>query len=156
MSPVFEQFGNRAQRILVLAQEEARQLGHAHVGPEHLLLGLLAGTEGTAAVVLKTAGATLSRTRSAVGDAVGPIRHPPVATPPLTPHSTKVLELALRLALQHGHPTVETADVLLGIIEQRDGLVMEVLTSVGVDPADVRREVLATLVAPTAHPAEPL
>ncbi|WP_250002912.1 ATP-dependent Clp protease ATP-binding subunit [Actinoplanes sp. M2I2] len=148
---MFERFTDRARRVVVLAQEEARLLNHSYIGTEHLLLGLLHEGEGVAAKALQTAGVTLPAVRTRVEDKVGLGASSPGGHMPFTPRAKKVLELALREALQLGHNHIGTEHLLLGLIREGEGVALQVL---GADPSRVRQEV-RTLVAeaPSSEPA---
>ena len=125
---MFERFTDRARTVIVLAQEEARGLGHNYIGTEHLLLGLLAEGHGVGAVVLGEAGVELEPTREAVRAATGPVAGQPGRHIPFTPLAKKVLENGLRDALQLGHNYIGTEHILLGLARERDGLAVRLLT----------------------------
>src|SRR5665647_3095786 len=112
--PLFERFTDRARRVLVLAQEEARDLNHAFIGTEHILLGLIREGEGVAAKALDALGVTFDVVREKVEEAIGPNSNPSPGSPPFTPRAKKVLELSLREALQLGHSYIGTEHMLLG------------------------------------------
>jgi ATP-dependent Clp protease ATP-binding subunit ClpC len=119
---VFERFTERARLVVVLAQEEARALGHHHIGTEHLLLGLLREEEGVAARVLGSLDITVERARDHVGvQVVAPGTRPAGGQVPFTPRAKKVLELALRESLSLGNNYIGTEHLLLGLIHESDG-----------------------------------
>jgi ATP-dependent Clp protease ATP-binding subunit ClpC len=145
---VFERFTDRARRVLVLAQEEARLLNHDFIGTEHILLGLIHETDGVAAKALEQMGIELEDVRAKVEETIGAsvlAGGMSTGSPPFTPRAKKVLELALREALQLGHNYIGTEHLLLGIVREGEGVAVQVLTSLGADPARVRQEVLDLL-----------
>ncbi len=142
---MFERFTNRARRVLVLAEEEARLLEHNFLGTEHLLLGLLREGEGVAAVALGQLGVSLDDARWRVKEAVGPSCSPLVGGKPFTPRAKKVLELSLREALQLGHQYISTEHMLLGIVREGEGVAAQVLVSLGADLSRVRDQVFQIL-----------
>src|SRR5260370_2191842 len=113
---MFETFTDRARRVAVLAQEEARMLGHDRIGTEHILLGLLREGEGVAARALGSLGISLEAVRQLVGEITGRGRQAPSGHVSFTPRAKKVLELSLREALQPGHHYIRTQHILLGLI----------------------------------------
>jgi hypothetical protein len=139
---VFERFTDRARSVLVLAQDEARLLGHSFIGTEHLLLGLVAEGEGVAAVVLREMDISLEAVRAKVEEAIGPPSAGPTEPPPFTPRAKKVLELSLREALQLGHDYIGTEHILLGLIREGEGVGAQVLQALGADLARVRQQVV--------------
>ena len=144
---MFERFTDRARRSMVLAQAEARRLRHNFIGTEHLLLGLLAEEDGLAAKALNSVGVTLEATRQTVAEMVGPATET-VASPPFTPRSKKVLEEALREALQLGQNYIGTEHILLGLLRQGDGVGAQAIGQLGVELSQVRRAVIEMLSAP--------
>ena len=140
---VFQRFTDRARRVVVLAQEEARLLHHDWIGTEHLLLGLIHEGEGVAARALTTLGVSYDAARTQVlaiiapGDIVEPSGHIP-----FTPRSKKVLELSLRESLDLGHDYIGTEHILLGLVREGDGVGAQVLARMGADPSLVRQRVL--------------
>ena len=118
---VFERFTDRARRVLVLAQEEARLLSHGFIGTEHLLLGLIREEDGIAAAALRNLDISLVDVRLRVEETIGLAGSPPTGSPPFTPRSKKVLELSLRAALQLGHTYIGTEHMLLGIVQEGEG-----------------------------------
>ena len=141
---MFERFTDRARRVLVLAQQEARLLNHSVIGTEHLLLGLIHEGEGVAARVLDSLGVSLEAVRQWVELTVGPTE-PASLSPPFTPRAKKVLELSLREALQIGHDYIGTEHLLLGLVREGEGVGVQALISVGVDIAQVRQRVMELL-----------
>jgi dihydroneopterin aldolase len=139
---VFERFTRDARKVVVLAQEEAQSFNHNYVGTEHLLLGLIREEDGTAARALNYLGVGLDAAREQVESIVGYGEEGTGGQAPFTPRSKKVLELALREALQLGHNYIGTEHILLGLVEEREGVAVRVLTGLDVSPDDVRREVL--------------
>jgi ATP-dependent Clp protease ATP-binding subunit ClpA len=139
---MFERFTVRARRVVVLAQEEARDLGHDYIGTEHLLLGLLPDTEAVAVRVLDGLGISREAVREQVVARVGRAGRTPVGHIPFTPQAKKSLELSLREALQLGHNHIGTEHLLLGLIREGEGVAAQVLTGLGADLARVRDKVL--------------
>jgi hypothetical protein len=146
---MFERFTDRARRVVVLAQEEARHLNHNHIGTEHLLLGLIHEQEGVAAVALTELGISLEGARAQVVEIVGQGDEAPTSHIPFTPRAKKVLELSLREALQFGHNYIGTEHILLGLIREGEGVAAQVLTSQGAGLDRVRRQVVQVLAAST-------
>jgi hypothetical protein len=128
-----------------LAQEEARILNHAFIGTEHILLALIAEGEGVAAQALEQLDVSLERVRQRVEEVVGVSDTEPVGSPPFTPRAKKVLELALREALQLGHNYIGTEHLLLGLLREGEGVAAQVLVSLGVDLNSVREQVIQVL-----------
>ena len=139
---MFERFTDRARRVLVLAQEEARDLNHAFIGTEHILLGLIREGEGVAAKALDALGITFDVVREKVEEAIGANTNPSPGSPPFTPRAKKVLELSLREALQLGHSYIGTEHMLLGLVREGDGVAAQVLSDLGADMARVRTQVI--------------
>jgi FolB domain-containing protein len=136
-----ERFTERACKVVVLAQEEARHFNHNYIGTEHLLLGLLQEDKGGAARVLNSLNISLDEVREQVESIVGYGREITVSRPPFTPRSKKVLDLALREAWQLGYSYIDTEHILLGFVMEPEGVAARVLSKLGVDPDKVRREV---------------
>jgi ribosomal protein S18 acetylase RimI-like enzyme len=151
---VFERFTDRARRVVVLAQEEARILGHNYIGTEHLLLGLIAEGEGVAARALGRLHVSLSAVRAEVQEIVGQGDTTPTAHIPFTPRAKKVLELALRESHGLGHNYIGTEHILLGLVREGDGVAAQVLRSRGVRLADVRVTVIALLEGQSPGPSQ--
>jgi len=142
---VFERFTDRARRVLVLAQEEARLLNHSFIGTEHILLGLIHEGEGVAAKALEQLGISLEAVREKVEETIGLSGNAPTGSPPFTPRAKKVLELSLREALQLGHNYIGTEHMLLGLVREGEGVAAQVLVSLGADLARVRQQVIQLL-----------
>ena len=142
---MFERFTDRARRVVVLAQEEARALDHSHIGTEHLLLGLIREGDGVAARALESLGISLQAVRQQVGEIVGRGQQAPSGHIPFTPRAKMVLELSLREALQLGHNYIGTEHILLGLIREGDGVAAQVLVKLGADPTRVRQQVIQLL-----------
>ncbi|HSH62335.1 MAG TPA: Clp protease N-terminal domain-containing protein [Acidimicrobiales bacterium] len=142
---MFERFTDRARRVLVLAQEEARLLNHNFIGSEHILLGLISEGEGVAAQALGSMGIALESVRTSVGEIVRPGASSTAASPPFTPRAKKVLELSLREAMQLGHNYIGTEHMLLGLVREGEGVAAQVLTTLGADTSRVRQRVIEVL-----------
>ena len=142
---MFERFTERARKVVVLAQDEARHFNHNYIGTEHLLLGLLREDEGVAAQALYSLNVNLDDVREQVESIVGYGEEGTGAQAPFTPRSKKVLELALREALQLGHNYIGTEHILLGLVRESEGVAARVLSNLDVDPDKVRREVVRRL-----------
>ena len=134
---MFERFTDRARRVVVLAQEEARLLNHNYVGTEHLLLGLIHEGQGVAAQALESLGISLQAVRAEVEEIIGQGQRPRRAHP-FTPRAKKVLELSLREAKQLGHNYIGTEHILLGLIREGEGVAAQVLVKLGADLSRVR------------------
>ena len=139
---MFERFTDRARRVLVLAQEEARLLNHSFIGTEHILLGLIHEGEGVAAKALESLGISLTAVREKVEETIGMAGSAPSGSPPFTPRAKKVLELSLREALQLGHSYIGTEHMLLGLVREGEGVAAQVLVSLGADLSRVRQQVI--------------
>ncbi|MFD2839962.1 ATP-dependent Clp protease ATP-binding subunit [Populibacterium corticicola] len=142
---MFERFTDRARRVVVLAQEEARMLNHNYIGTEHILLGLIHEGEGVAAKALESLGISLEAVRSQVTEIIGEGQQAPSGHIPFTPRAKKVLELSLREALQLGHNYIGTEHILLGLIREGEGVAAQVLTKLGADLTRVRQQVIQLL-----------
>jgi ATP-dependent Clp protease ATP-binding subunit ClpC len=142
---LFERFTDRARRVLVLAQEEARLLNHNFIGTEHILLGLIHEGEGVAAKALESLGISLEAVREKVEETIGPAGSATTGSPPFTPRAKKVLELSLREALQLGHNYIGTEHMLLGLVREGEGVAAQVLVSLGADLSRVRQQVIQLL-----------
>ena len=142
---MFERFTDRARRVVVLAQDEAKMLNHNYIGTEHLLLGLIHEGEGVAAKALEQMGISLEAVRSEVEEIIGHGQAQPTGHIPFTPKAKKVLELSLREALQMNHSYIGTEHILLGLIREGDGVAADVLTKLGADLNRVRNTVLQLL-----------
>lgn len=142
---MFERFTDRARRVIVLAQEEARGLNHNYIGTEHILLGLIHEGEGVAAKALESMGISLEAVRQEVEEIIGHGSEPPVGHIPFTPRAKKVLELSLREGLQMGHKYIGTEFLLLGLIREGEGVAAQVLVKLGADLPRVRQQVIQLL-----------
>ena len=162
---MFERFSDRARRVVVLAQDEAKALNHNYIGTEHLLLGLVSEGEGVAAKALTSLGISLEAVRAQVEEIIGRGTTTPTGHIPFTPRAKKVLELSLREALQMNHSYIGTEHLLLGLIREGEGVAAQVLIRLGADLNTVRNTVLqllqgddgkqaATAGAPEAGPSQ--
>src|SRR5688572_26973316 len=142
---MFERFTDRARRVVVLAQEEARMLSHNYIGTEHILLGLIHEGEGVAAKALESLGISLEAVRAQVEEIIGQGQQAPSGHIPFTPRAKKVLELSLREALQLGHNYIGTEHILLGLIREGEGVAAQVLVKLGADLNRVRQQVIQLL-----------
>jgi ATP-dependent Clp protease ATP-binding subunit ClpC len=142
---LFERFTDRARRVVVLAQEEARLLNHNYIGTEHILLGLIHEGEGVAARALESLGIDLESVRSQVVEIIGQGSQAPSGHIPFTPRAKKVLELSLREALQLGHNYIGTEHILLGLIREGEGVAAQVLVKLGAELTKVRQTVIQLL-----------
>ena len=142
---MFERFTDRARRVVVLAQEEARHLNHNYIGTEHILLGLIHEGEGVAARGLQSLDIDLDAVRSQVTEVIGQGQQSPSGHIPFTPRAKKVLELSLREALQLGHNYIGTEHILLGLIREGEGVAAQVLEKLGADLPKVRQTVIQLL-----------
>ncbi|MEJ5927659.1 ATP-dependent Clp protease ATP-binding subunit [Corynebacterium sp. H128] len=142
---MFERFTDRARRVIVLAQDEARMLNHNYIGTEHILLGLISEGEGVAAKALESMGINLEDVRREVEEIIGHGTTPPTGHIPFTPRAKKVLELSLREGLQMGHKYIGTEFLLLGLIREGDGVAAQVLVKLGADLPRVRQQVIQLL-----------
>src|SRR5215207_6287810 len=151
---MFERFTDRARRVVVLAQEEARMLNHNYIGTEHILLGLIHEGEGVAAKALESLGISLEAVRAQVEEIIGHGGSAPSGHIPFTPRAKKVLELSLREALQLGHNYIGTEHILLGLIREGEGVAAQVLQKLGADLNRVRQTVIQLLSGYTAGKGE--
>ena len=142
---MFERFTDRARRVVVLAQEEARLLNHSYIGTEHILLGLIHEGEGVAAKALEALNISLEAVRAQVEEIIGQGGSSPSGHIPFTPRAKKVLELSLREALQLGHNYIGTEHILLGLIREGEGVAAQVLVKLGADLSRVRQQVIQLL-----------
>jgi ATP-dependent Clp protease ATP-binding subunit ClpA len=144
---MFERFTDSARRVVVLAQEEARGFNHEHIGTEHLLLGLLLETEGIASAALSMLGVRSETVRAAVEERIGRGEVAPKAHMPFTPRAKKVLELSLREALKLNHEYLGTEHILLGLVNEGEGVAAQILsTSVEGGLAKIETEVLGIMI----------
>jgi ATP-dependent Clp protease ATP-binding subunit ClpA len=157
---MFQRFTDRARRVVVLAQEEARMLNHNYIGTEHILLGLIHEGEGVAAKALESLGISLEAVRQQVEEVIGQGQHAPSGHIPFTPRAKKVLELTSREASQLGHSYIGTEHILLGLIREGEGVAAQVLVKLGADLNRVRQQVIRLLhgyrgTEPPAAPGGP-
>ncbi|MCP2031594.1 ATP-dependent Clp protease ATP-binding subunit ClpC [Okibacterium sp. HSC-33S16] len=153
---MFERFTDRARRVVVLAQEEAKMLNHNYIGTEHILLGLIHEGEGVAAKALESLGISLDAVREQVQDIIGQGQQQPTGHIPFTPRAKKVLELSLREALQLGHNYIGTEHILLGLIREGEGVAAQVLVKLGADLNRVRQQVIQLLSGYQGKEAAPV
>jgi ATP-dependent Clp protease ATP-binding subunit ClpC len=142
---LFERFTDRARRVVVLAQEEARMLNHVYVGTEHVLLGLIHERQGIAANALESLNISLEAVRQQVEEIIGQGQAAPTGALPFTPRAKKVLELSLREAVQLGHNYIGTEHILLGLIREGEGVGAQVLQKLGGNLNRVRQTVIQIL-----------
>lgn len=142
---MFERFTDRARRVVVLAQDEARNLNHNYIGTEHLLLGLITEGEGVAAKALDMMNIERDQVREAVIDIIGEGEKPVEGHIPFTPRAKRIFELSLREALQLGHNYIGTEHLLLGLLKEGEGVAAQVLTKLGADLSQVRQAVIQLL-----------
>jgi ATP-dependent Clp protease ATP-binding subunit ClpA len=142
---MFERFTDRARRVVVLAQEEARLLNHDYIGTEHILLGLAREGDGVAARALESLEISLEAVRQQVEEIIGRGKRAPTGHIPFTPRAKKVLELSLREAHQLGHNYIGTEHILLGLIREGEGVAAQVLVRLGADLNRVRQQVIRLL-----------
>jgi len=152
---MFERFTDRARRVIVLAQDEARKLDHNYIGTEHILLGLLRDGEGEAVAALDALGISLDETRAKVTEIIGRGSEPPSGHIPFTPRAKKVLELSLREALELGNDYIGTEHILLGLIREGEGVAAQVLVDLGAG-LDQTREKVLELIRERGAESEPL
>jgi ATP-dependent Clp protease ATP-binding subunit ClpC len=145
MSSMFERFTDRARRVVVLAQSEARLLQHNYIGTEHILLGLISEGQGVAAKALESLGVSFDAVRAEVEEIVGRGDESPAGHIPFTPRGKKVLELSLREALQLGHNYIGTEHILLGLMREGEGVGAKVLQKMDIDLDQVRLKVVDLL-----------
>ncbi len=142
---MFERFTERARRVVVLAQEEARMLNHNYIGTEHILLGLIHEGTGVAARALESLGISLQAVRQQVEEIIGQGQQAPSGHIPFTPRAKKVLELSLREAKQLGRDYISTEHILLGLVREGDGVAAQVLVKLGADMNRTRQQVIQLL-----------
>jgi ATP-dependent Clp protease ATP-binding subunit ClpC len=142
---MFERFTDRARRVIVDAQEEARALDHNYIGTEHILLGLIAEGRGVGAKALEALGISFETVRQQVEEAVGRGQHAPSGHIPFTPKAKKVLEESLRESVQLDHHYIGTEHILLGLIREGDGVAAQVLSGLGADLDRTREQVIRLL-----------
>src|SRR5271163_652845 len=139
---MLQRFTDRARRVVVLAQEEARMLNHRYIGTEHILLALIDEGGGVGAKALELLGISLDAVRQQVEEIIGQGQQAPSGHIPFTPRAKKVLELSLREALQLGHNYIGTEHMLLGLVREGEGVAAQVLNDLGADMARVRTQVI--------------
>jgi ATP-dependent Clp protease ATP-binding subunit ClpC len=139
---MFERFTDRARRVVVMAQEEARMLNHSYIGTEHILLALIDEGDGVGAKALESLGISLDAVRQQVEEIIGRGQRAPSGHIPFTPRAKKVLELSLRESQQLGHDYIGTEHILLGLIREGNGVAAQVLVKHGADPNRVRQQVI--------------
>ena len=139
---MFQRFTDRARRVVVLAQEEARMLNHSYIGTEHILLALIDEGDGTGIKALESLGISLDAVRQQVEEIIGQGQQAPSGHIPFTPRAKKVLELSLREAVQLEHDYIGTEHILLGLIREGDGVAAQVLVKLGADLNRVRQQVI--------------
>jgi hypothetical protein len=150
---MFERFTDRARRVVVMAQEEARLLNHGYIGTEHILLGLIREEEGVAAKALSALDIELQTVRDRVKEICGAgEEHQPEGHIPFTPRAKLVLELSLREALQLGHDYIGTEHILLGLVREGEGVAAQVLVELGADPDRLRHRVIGLLAGRLSMP----
>ena len=142
---MFERFTDRARRVVVLAQDEARGLNHNYIGTEHILLGLIHEGQGVGAKALESLGISLQAVRAQVEELIGQGQQAPSGHIPFTPRAKKIMELSLRKSLQLGHNYIGTEHILLGLIREGDGVAAQVLVKLGADLNRVRQQVIQLL-----------
>jgi ATP-dependent Clp protease ATP-binding subunit ClpA len=152
---VFERFTDRARRVVVLAQEEARMLNHNYIGTEHILLGLIHEGEGVACQALESMGISLQAVRDQVEEIIGQGQTPAAGHIPFTPRSKKILELSLREAHRLGHNYIGTEHILLGLIREGEGVGAQILQKLGVDLNTARERVIVVLQSYAGGEAPP-
>jgi Clp amino terminal domain, pathogenicity island component len=154
---MFERFTDRARRVVVLAQEEARFLNHNYIGTEHILLGLVHEDRGVAARALAELGISLDAVRAEVKQIVGQGQSAPTGHIPFTPRAKKVLELSLREAIQLRCDYIGTEHILLGVVREGEGVAAQVLVNLGAGLDQVRHQVIGLMSAHAGpDPAEHL
>ena len=142
---MFERFTDRARRVVVEAQDEARTLNHNNMGTEHILLGLIREGKGTGTKALESLGISLDTVRQQVQEIIGQGQHAPSGHIPFTPQAKKVLNLALHESKALGHHYIGTEHILLGLIREGDGVAAQVLVKLGADLNRVRQQVIQLL-----------
>ncbi len=152
---MFERFTEKARRVVVYAQEEAKKLNQNYIGTEHLLLGLIREEDGIAAKALESLDVSLDDVRAHVEELIGEGTYVPTGHIPFTPRAKKVLELSLREALQLGHNYIGTEHILLGLIREGEGVAAQVLLDLGADLEKVRSAVLQLLSGYYGKQTEP-
>jgi ATP-dependent Clp protease ATP-binding subunit ClpC len=152
---MLQRFTDRARRVVVLAQEEARMLNHNYIGTEHILLALIDEGDGSGIKALELLGISLDAVRKQVEEIIGQGQHTPSGHIPFTPRAKKVLELSLREAVQLGHDYIGTEHILLGLIREGDGVAAQVLVKLGADLNRVRQQVIQLISGPPPGRPQP-
>jgi ATP-dependent Clp protease ATP-binding subunit ClpC len=150
---MFQRFTDRARRVLVYAQEEARDLDHAFIGTEHLLLGLIREGDGVAAQALEASGITYDAVRSRVTRLTELGATSFSGSPPFTPRAKKVMEMSLREAMRLGHSYIGTEHLLLGLVRQVNGTAFRILKDLGVEVSAVQEQVVRLISSHNNHEA---
>jgi ATP-dependent Clp protease ATP-binding subunit ClpC len=150
---MYERLTDRARRVVVLAQEEARMLNHNYIGTEHILLGLIREGAGVAAKALESLGMSLEAVRQQVEEIIGRGQRGPSGHIPFTPRAKTVLELSLREALRLGDNHIGTEHILLALTEEAEGGAAQVLARFGADPVSIRRQVVLQVQAERKQPS---
>ena len=145
---MFERFTEKARRVVVYAQEDARMLNQNYIGTEHLLLGLIREQDGIAAKALESLNISLEDVHAQVEDLIGRGTFVPTGHIPFTPRAKKVLELSLREALQLGHNYIGTEHILLGLVRENEGVAARILLDFDADSEKIRNEVIRMLSGP--------
>jgi ATP-dependent Clp protease ATP-binding subunit ClpA len=145
---MFERFTERARHVIVLAQDEARMLGHNYIGTEHILLGLLREEDGIAARMLDSLEITTEEVRAQVVHLIGQGHDEVTGQIPFTPRAKHVLELALREGLALGHDSIGTEHILLGLVRETEGVAARILNDFGADAETIQRAVVRMLSGP--------
>jgi len=151
---MFRRFSPRAREVIISAQQEARALHHNYIGTEHVLLGLLRDREGVAGRALHALGISPETVRDQILDIIGEGNQEPAGHIPFTPRTKRVLELAVREAVQLGHLYVGTEHILLGLVREGDGVGWHVLSRLGVTVPKVRDQVLQLVSQDRRKPSE--
>jgi ATP-dependent Clp protease ATP-binding subunit ClpC len=151
---MFQRFTDRARRVVILAQDEARDLGHAYIGTEHLLLGLIREGDGVAAQALTSLGVSFDVMQEQIVEVIGTGGSQPPGHVPFTPRAKKVLELSLRESQQLGHTYIGTEHILLGIVREGEGVAAQVLQKKGLGLSVIREAVMGILSGYTSEAVE--
>ncbi|KAL6494429.1 ATP-dependent Clp protease ATP-binding subunit ClpA cd4b, chloroplastic [Orobanche gracilis] len=150
---MFERFTEKSIKVIILAQEEARRLGHNFVGTEQILLGLIGEGTGIAAKVLKATGLNLKGARAEVEKIVGRGTGFAAVEIPFTPRGKRVLELSLEEARHLGHNYIGSEHLLLGLLREGEGVAAQVLENLGADPSKIKTEIIR-MVGESAEPVD--
>ena len=144
---MFQRFTDRARRIVVLAQEEARMANHDYIGSEHILLALIREDGGVAAQALESLGITEAAARLQLAEIIEPGQQSPPGHIPFTPRAKKILQLSLREAIALGHAHIGTEHLLLALVREGDGVAVRALNGMGVEPVRIRQRVIQLVSA---------